>query len=143
MQIAHEARTVLTLADFRTQRAGEDELSLQFEDDNLLGVLIEFRTVEELIGTWRMHQDEFVRNNAMRWRRDPMKAWNIYMFFLTSEPVAEAQAATVLAIEEDFTAARKIARANITTRSELVRALAPILPLATLSTELAPQAELE
>jgi hypothetical protein len=131
MRILYETRVLLNSASFVTDQPAYMEDSLQFEDANIVGLVVEFPDVEYLLNDWEERQHSFLKQNAARWRIDPLKAWNIYMVFLTTPSPVGEEGSRLLAIEEDFTATRKIARAGIGSKTELARALAPILPLST------------
>src|SRR5687768_1737892 len=131
MRILHDTRSLLKEASFRTARSTELEDTIEFEDVNVVGEVVEFASVDRLLRFWREQENGFLKRNSARWRLDPQKAWNIYMVFLTADHADAEQKALLLAIEEDFTATRKIARADVSSRAELQRALAPLLPLST------------
>jgi hypothetical protein len=99
--------------------------------------------VELLLSAWENEQESFLRSNANRLRSSPSKAWNAYSIFLTrSECPADKQSA-LLNVEEDFHGTRKIARAGIAAKTDIFRALFPLLPIqhaATLKAETAVQA---
>lgn len=102
---------------------------LQFEDPTLLGFLATYDTASELLRDWRQAQDTFLRVHAKRLRRDPLKAWNIYGVLLSEGAPTSDELLLVMSIEEDLSATRKIARAGVSTKSTLLSALAPLLPL--------------
>lgn len=129
MAILREAEALLRAANFDAQTAIGDAETLQFEDANLLGFVAVHNTIADLLRSWQAQQDEFLRRNAVSLRRDPSKAWNIYAVFLTGDRASGDAAARLLSIEEDFRATRKIAQANVVSRADVQRALAPLLPL--------------
>lgn len=128
MQLLHEAESLLKNAAFRTARMVEEESVIAFEDDNLLGFVAVHESVARIVTSWREQQDAFLRRNAARLRRDPSKAWNTYSVFLTGANMGD-ETASLRAIEEDFSATRKIAAAGIITRDDVQRALSPLMPL--------------
>ena len=129
MQLLHDAAIVLRGADFQTERDTSGQEILYFEDANLVGFIAESASVSDLLSAWRAQQDAFLKRSASALRRDPLKAWNIYAIFLTQGTPSSEETRELLAIEEDFTATRKIARAGVLSRTELSQAIAPILPL--------------
>ena len=129
MQLLHDAAAVLREAGFQTARDASGQEILCFEDANLVGFIAEFPSVSDLLSGWRAEQDAFLKRSASALRRDPLKAWNIYAIFLTQGTPSTEEARELFAIEEDFMATRKIARAGVLSRPELGQAIAPILPL--------------
>ena len=129
MLLIEEVDAVLRGAGFLTRNAVPERESLHFEDANLLGFVRFYPTAEELIGNWQNDHHEFLRRNAPNLRRDPVKAWNVYAIFFTPERDHGVAATSLLAIEEDISATRKIARGGIASRSAIQRALAPLLPI--------------
>jgi hypothetical protein len=129
VRILHEVRLLLKEADFRTAQSTEVDDTIQFENVNLVGEVIEFASVDRLLRFWQERENLFLKQSAARLRLDPQKAWNIYMVFLSADQADSEQQASLLAIEEDFAATRKIARASVSSRIELARAMAPLLPL--------------
>jgi hypothetical protein len=128
MQLLHEAEAVLKAAGYRTARNLEDAASVIFEDATLLGFVSVHDSAQDIIDSWRERQDRFLRRNAAQLRKDPSKAWSIYSAFLTAELVDE-HAWSLLGIEADIHATRKIVRGGIITRADIYGALAPLLPL--------------
>jgi hypothetical protein len=127
--ILSDVRGILELAGFATFSPRPDSPLLYFEDISIMGQAHVFDAVDDVVVRWERIQDEFLRANAQRFGKDITKAWNLYTVLLTSETVAEAILAKLLAIEEDFRGTRKIARGGVTSRDDVVLALAPILPL--------------
>ena len=126
MRILDAAAQALSLAGYTTQQVGEE---LRFEDASILGFATEFATAQELIEGWKHAEDTFLRASASALRRDRRKAWNIYSVLLTSGRVGDDELPQVLAIEEEFRATRKIARAGLATDQDVVAALKPLLPM--------------
>jgi hypothetical protein len=130
MDLLYTAESVLRNAGFRTARNPDGPDVVLFEDDTVVGLLSIYATAEELVATWRVQQDHFLRSNASRLRRDPQKAWNTYSVFLTQASL-DSVASDILGVEADVHATRKIVKGNILTTPDLREALAPLLPLAT------------
>lgn len=129
-----EVRAVLDAAGYRTLMPQPTVPSLYFEDLSVLGVVYVVDTVQQLLSGWEHLQDSFLRDNASRLVVDPFKAWNCYSVFLTDEQPAKNDASALFSIEEDFRGTRKIVRAGVSTRHDIERALAPLLPLRRLLT---------
>lgn len=127
--LVHECRAALTSAGYRTFVPMPHADSLYFEDDSVLGVLYELRSVDDVLNQWETLQDAFLRDNAIKLGTAPTKAWNSYAVFLTSDSHTQDVASKLFAIEEDFRGARKIARAGVKSRQDVDLALAPLLPL--------------
>ena len=102
---------------------------LRFEDASVLGFVAEFETVAALLAGWQSAEETFLRTHAAALRRDPRKAWNLYTVLLTPEPAATEQRGTLFAIEENFRATRKLARAGISTERDVENALGALLPI--------------
>lgn len=129
MQLLHEAESVLRNAAFKTAHDRHHENVVAFEDDVVVGFVAIHNDVGSIIERWRKQQDDFLARNATFLRRDPRKAWNVYSVFLTEAPSAE-RGWDLFSIEADFNGTRKIARCGLLNRSDVVRALSSILPLA-------------
>jgi hypothetical protein len=125
-----DTELILRDAGFKVERRTESN-SLIFESANLLGFVCQYQAAADLIERWSADQARFLKQHAAKLRTDPLKAWNIYSIFITPEPVDSEQKQQLEDIEEDFNSTRKIARGGIGGRSELQRALLPILPIST------------
>ena len=124
-----QARGVLERSGFATGVAGPDAVTCDFEDVSIMGRIHVVESVAALLNDWERLQDEFLRDHADHFSRDPTKAWNLYSVFLAVSAPDEAEKAKLFVVEENFRGTRKIARAGIGRREDLERALAPILPL--------------
>jgi hypothetical protein len=124
-----QARGVLERSGFATGMVGADSVTCDFEDVSIMGRLHVLDSAGLLLEEWERLQDQFLREHANQFSRDPTKAWNLYSVFLTARPADESERARLFAVEENFRGTRKIARAGIGRREDLERALAPILPL--------------
>jgi hypothetical protein len=128
MLLIHETEDILRAAGYRTARSTRLSDSLVFEDDAVLGFVSQFDSVEDIVASWRAHQDAFITEYSTQLRRDNNKAWNLCAVFLT-EALPQEHEWSLLAIETDVHASRKMARAGVLSRADLIRAVAPLLPL--------------
>ena len=122
-------RSVLDEAGYVTVSPQPDTDHLQFEDISIMGYVQTLPSVEAMLKSWKEIQDTFLRENATRFLRDATKAWNLYTVFLTEQPSTGTFAADLFAIEEDFRGTRKITRAGIVSRDDVLTVLSPLLPL--------------
>ena len=129
MDLLEEANAILEAAGYRTVRPGRSAERFYFEDSSLLGFVSVFPSVDQLLKDWEGLQDSFLSAHAKPLRLAPGKAWNAYSILLTQAVCSARQLPLVLGIEEDFRGTRKIARASIATRPDLIRALFPLLPI--------------
>lgn len=127
--LVDSALALLQSAGFAVSKPSRDDITAYFEDSTVLGFLQVFDTPSTLVARWRSSQEAFAREYMPALLRDPAKAWNLYAIFLSATPSAPDTEAAVCAIEEDFAYARKIARAGVLTREDLISALSPLLPL--------------
>ncbi|HWZ45663.1 MAG TPA: hypothetical protein VNW97_19465 [Candidatus Saccharimonadales bacterium] len=127
MQIIEEAATILSRNRYLVSEAGN--ASLRLEDDSLVGFLFVKENVTEIISGWNTTQTAVIRDHAAMLRVAPLKAWNLYLIFLTAAAPNPDEKRALGSIEEDFRSARKIAQGNILTTSGLIRALYPLLPI--------------
>ena len=102
---------------------------VRFEDASVLGFVAEFVSVAALLDKWKHAEETFLREHAVELRRDRRKAWNVYSILLTPEPASAEQTKRLMAVEEDFQATRKIARAGITIDRDIHNALGVLLPI--------------
>jgi hypothetical protein len=123
-----DIRSVLSEAGFDVLSPRGDEDTLYFEDASLMGHVRVLPSPDEIVQQWEGIQDAFLGANAPSFLRDATKAWNLYTVLLTSAPVATF-ASRLFEIEEDFRGTRKIARADVVSRVDLVVALGPLLPI--------------
>jgi hypothetical protein len=105
-----------------------------FEDHSLLGFVAEYDSIRNLFEGWKKTEEVFLKVHAPSLRRADQKAWNCYSVHITSAVATESESRSLLAIEEDFKSTRKIARAALSSRKDLIHALGPLLPLQSLVT---------
>lgn len=129
MNISDEVRRILEMTGYRVKDSLEYSSFLYFEDESLFGFVSIHETVEDLIAKWKIEQDTFLHQNARFLRTSPAKSWNAYSIFLTHGKSTEETKVELFSIEEDFQGMRKIARADLFSRADIVRALFPILPI--------------
>lgn len=127
--ILSDVRGTLEAAGFATFLPRPDALTIHFEDLSVLGQVRLFEAGQDIVAAWQQTQDEFLRHNAVRLAADANKAWNLYTVLLSRQRASDEVASRLHAIEEDFRGTRKIARAGLQSRRDIVDALAPILPL--------------
>ena len=123
-----EIRLVLEEAGFLTSVTRPDSQAFLFEDDSVMGQLHVFVTARDVLGAWEKAQDEFLQTHLPVFRRNTAKAWNLYTVLIATQPATDDDATRLSALEEDFRSTRKIARAGVSTRDEIMGALAPLLP---------------
>jgi hypothetical protein len=127
MDILTQAEIVLREAQYETWPwSGGPVPAICFEDQTLVGFLHTSPSAESLLKGWEKAQESALGRHAVALRSAGNKAWNVYSVFLAERGTAELNWRTER-IEEDFSLARKIARANIQTNADLVRALLPLL----------------
>ncbi len=129
MPLLPEVEALLSTAGYRTAHNSALVSSITFEDDILFGFVVEYDTVGSLQENWASAEQNFLNLHAPSLRRAEQKAWNCYSVHITGDTGSEADIRCLLAIEEDFRSTRKIARAGVASRKDLVRAFAPVLPL--------------
>jgi hypothetical protein len=128
MNILIEARSLLDGCGYRTM-AISAATAFTFEDESVMGLVSEHKSVQELLSKWENTQDTFLGAHASTLRINPAKAWNIYTVHLTAEPPLNDVLSKLFAIEEDFRGTRKLARAGIQTKDDLRNALLSLLPI--------------
>ena len=126
-----QVRHVLESAGFAVNFPAATALTLDFEDASVMGRVFAIDRPETIALEWRGRQDAFLLENASRFQRDPMKAWNLYTVFLSPQPHSEIASGALLAVEEDFRGTRKIARGGIGELADIEATLSPLLPLRT------------
>ncbi len=129
MNILADSRSVLEDAGYTALVPATVASAFYFEDLSVMGVLHVLDSVKDIISLWANLQRSFLTTNAAEFSKSPTKAWNIYSVYLTADAARKEDRSRLVAIEEDFTSTRKIARANIATRGSLERALDPLLPI--------------
>ena len=108
-----------------------DTSAFCFEDDVLVGVADVYNTPKEIIDDWRSRQEAFFRQFAAKLRTVGPKSRNGGLGLVAIESGSED---ALIAIEEDFTSARKIARAGVDGEDALMRALLPLGPIISVPT---------
>lgn len=98
-----------------------------FEDDVVVGMVAVYETPVELLEHWQRRQESFFRQFAPRLRAAGSKSMNVVLVFVSRSEGSERE---LIAIEEDFSSARKIARSGVNTEALLTRALLPLGPIA-------------
>jgi hypothetical protein len=127
MDIPTQAEIVLREADYETWSwSGGPVPVVCFEGQSVVGFLHSFPSANALLGGWEKAQQTALGRHAMALRSAGAKAWNVYSVFLAGKDTPELDR-SIERIEEDFSLARKIARANIQTKADLVHALLPLL----------------
>ena len=108
-----------------------DTSAFCFEDDVLVGVVDVYDTPKDIMDDWRSRQEAFFRQFASKLRTVGPKSMNVVLVLLSIE---SGSVDALIAIEEDFTSARKIARAGVDGEDALVRALLPLGPIMSVPT---------
>ena len=126
IEIAHNA---LHDAGYFVTRRSDAFDTILFEDTAILGLLVVYPTAENIASEWRNTQDAFLREYALELRRSPEKAWNTYLVLLTAEQPTPVTRRRLSVVEEDFSGMRKIAAAGVLSSADVSHALAPLLPL--------------
>lgn len=126
MTLLDEVEAIMSTAGYVLSRRPDQ---LIIEDECAIGFVTEYPTVSSLISGWTAAQEQFLRAHARRLRVATEKAWNVYSVFLSTDAPTEQESHLLAAIEEDFSATRKIARAGLGSRLDTEVALQPLLPL--------------
>lgn len=129
MELLFEVGSLLEAHRYAITRPLRPLDELQFEDESLLGFVWAAPSVSALLAEWKTRQDAFLRRSASRLRTGETKSWNLYVVLLTHDRPNESDRSSLIEIEEDFRSARKIAQAELTTTSQVRRALYPFLPI--------------
>jgi hypothetical protein len=129
MSLLREVEAVLSKAGYRITHKPAVPDSIVFEDDSLYGFVVEYDSISRLREAWRSAEELFLTFHAPSLRQAAQKAWNCYSVHITADAGSESEIRALLAIEEDFKSTRKIARGALSSRKDLVHALAPLLPL--------------
>jgi len=88
-------------------------------------------TVDKLLREWEDRQDSFLKLNSEALRGSELKTWNLYAVCLTTDEPNESERVALAQIEEDFRAARKVARGGLSTPGDVLNALLPLIPIQT------------
>jgi hypothetical protein len=106
-----------------------DRHALMFEDNTVLGFLLDYEDPSSLIEGWSKDADTAIAAHQFGLRRAAKKAWNAYTVLLTGHEADYPQSVALGTIEENLVGTRKIARAGVVDVTELRIALLPLLPL--------------
>jgi hypothetical protein len=106
-----------------------DRTILAFEGTTVIGFVAFYSSVGDLIARWQADSSIIVDAHRLSLRLAQSKAWNTYMIFLTDALPSDPETASLIAIEEDLTGTRKIARAGIRSTDDVQSALLPLLPI--------------
>jgi hypothetical protein len=121
-------RSLLEREGYVTAAVQGNELPLLlFEDVSVLGFVVEYLNLQQLLSRWSQDQAFFITRNASDLGLNPAKAWNAYSVYLTEEELDREELHSLIQIEEDFHGTRKIVKAGVRTEEDLARALAPLL----------------
>jgi hypothetical protein len=113
MDILTQAEIILREAKYETWRwSGGPVPAMCFEDQSLMGFLHTFQSADALLQSWEKAQQISMAYHARTLRSAGDKAWNVYSVFL-AERGSDKLNRRLDQIEEDFSLARKIARASI------------------------------
>lgn len=127
--ILETAQQLLENAGYDVFRKPGENGQLFFEDASLLGLLSVCPSADFICGHWQGLQDSFLRETAHALRNSPEKAWNTYLVLLTAEATTHDKTRPLAMIEEDFSAMRKIAVSGVLSKDDVLHALAPLLPM--------------
>lgn len=122
------ARRLLSEAGLATDMP-EDGAVLSFEGETVLGFVVAYETPAELLNRWKADVAEIVGRNQVGLRRAQRKTWNAYVVLLAAEAASYPETVAMAAVEEDLTAARKIAQGGVSNPGALQGALIALLPL--------------
>lgn len=129
LDLIAEAKRVLERNKYSVLWTRDAENTVYFEDENLMGFIWAAPTVSDICREWEARQDSFLRANSPFLRKSDLKAWNLYAVLLAMDEPTNDQKLALVGIEEDFRAARKIARGGISTSRDVVNALLPLIPV--------------
>lgn len=127
MALLEDVRAVLERNGYFVLPFGD--VSLQFEDDTVLGLCVIFPSAEDIALGWQEQQSVFLKKAAKSLRHSGLKSWNVYSVFLTSGRASKDTANQLLRIEDNFEGTRKIAQCEVVSPADLTRALLPLLPI--------------
>lgn len=102
--------------------------ALLFEDSTILGFVVVYNDVADLLARWKSDGDRLAMKHRSVLQAAQQKAWNAYLILLARQPATFAQALALGLIEEDLEAMRKIAQAKVDSPSAVRSALLPLLP---------------
>jgi hypothetical protein len=123
-------QVVLQDAGYQTWLVSLDDLeAIGFEDDGAMGFAYVFEDVATMLTRWRELETRLLTRHAPSLQKAGEKTWNIYSVFLCTELATPDQLREIRWIEEDLERTRKIAGCGLTSTSDVVTALLPLLPL--------------
>lgn len=124
-----DAELLLSTHGYSTVRMpGIDALA--FEDEVVLGFVLEYTSVADLAAKWAGDQLELLKRLAPALRVSRDKSWNVYLVLLTSaRPLDENERFQLDLIEADLSSTRKLPRASVATPADLRAALNALLPI--------------
>ena len=121
---------LLTASSYNLLRLSKTKTPcLAFESEAILGFLHVYESPVELLARWSRDHEDAIRRFSFAFRRAEEKAWNTYAVFLAVTDTDTNTTHALLAIEEDLSATRKIARAGLHTSEDVRAALLPLLPI--------------
>lgn len=129
MELLQECQSILIDENYAARYSANRPSQLLFEDVSLLGFVLVYEKVGQLLAEWEAEQDRFLELNSNRLRLAAEKSWNVYSVFLTEDTPTQQQSSALAQVEEDFRGTRKIARAAILSPSALKRVLLPLLSI--------------
>lgn len=99
-----------------------------FEDDTVLGFVLAYDRVQELLSSWKADGDRVAMKHRKFLQSAQQKAWNAYLVLFAREEAAFEQALALGLIEEDLEAMRKITKSGAVSATTVRNALLPLLP---------------
>lgn len=102
---------------------------VNFEDETLMGFVIEFDSTQALIDDWPRVEKGLLTKYSQNLREAGDKAWNVYLVCFTSSATTGGQERLVRWIEENLERTRKLAACAVETRADIERLLLPLLPI--------------
>jgi len=127
--LLEESKRLLKEAKFDVATSETNQQHLIFESTTLIGFVIAFSSVSDLLNRWKAIADDIFEQYAPAFRKAGQKAWNGYLVLITSDQASDEGFHALQNIEEDLTQIRKIARSNIQSADDLKAALLSILPI--------------
>ena len=129
MKLTNSARELLEAHGYDILVSTRVDSTLYFEDDSLIGQLVEYPSVQELLTNWARDQSEFLSRYSVSIRAAGEKSWNLYNVLLSADNATTGQLDLLKAVEDDLGAARKIIGIGLDSDESLTRCLLPLLPL--------------
>jgi hypothetical protein len=123
-------QVVLQEAGYQTWLVSLDDLeAIGFEDDATMGFAYVFEDAATTLTRWRELETKLLTRHTLALQKAGEKTWNIYSVFLCTELATPDQLREIRWIEEDLERTRKIAGCGLTSNSDVVTTLLPLLPL--------------